>query len=108
MLIFEQKSIFFYKSSFFVCSYVKIDGKQKAIAQKCFDSCKQTLIFSQKIACPLGFFMISVPGYRQGTSKDFTYLVFGFHQSTPERVRLRSKIFPSQGTMTVHMNERTV
>ena len=49
-----------------------------------------------------------VQSYRQATSKEFTYLLFDFHQSTPERVRLRSKIFPSQGTMTVHMNERTV
>ena len=49
-----------------------------------------------------------VQSYREATSKEFTYLLFDFHQSTPERVRLRSKIFPSQGTMTVHMNESRV
>ena len=49
-----------------------------------------------------------VQSYRKATSKESTYLLFDFHQSTPERVRLKSKIFPSQGTMTVHMNERTV
>merc|ERR1712016_324229 len=49
-----------------------------------------------------------VRSYKEATSKEFTYLLLDFHQSTPERVRLRSKIFPSQGTMAVHMNERTV
>ena len=49
-----------------------------------------------------------VQSYKEATSKEFTYLLFDFHQSTPERVRLRSKIFPSQGTMTVHMNESRV
>ena len=48
-----------------------------------------------------------VRSYREATSQEFTYLLFDFHQSTPEKVRLRSKIFPSQGTMTVHMNEST-
>ena len=46
--------------------------------------------------------------YREATSKEFTYLLFDFHQSTKEKIRLRSKIFPSQGTMTVHMNQNTM
>ncbi len=46
-----------------------------------------------------------VQSYREATKDEFTYLLFDFHQSTPEKVRLRSKIFPSQGTMTVHMNQ---
>ena len=49
-----------------------------------------------------------VQSYKEATYKEFTYLLFDFHQSTPERVRVRSKIFPSQGTLTVHMNESTV
>ena len=48
-----------------------------------------------------------VQSYREGTSKEFTYLLFDFRQSTPERALLRSKIFPSQGNMKVHMNEST-
>ena len=44
---------------------------------------------------------------REATSSDFTYLPFDFHQKTPEKIRLRSKIFPSQGTMTVHINQNS-
>ena len=40
--------------------------------------------------------------------KEFTYLLYDSYQSTPEKIRLISKIIPSQGIMTVHMNERTV
>ena len=47
----------------------------------------------------------NVQRYGDATSDEFTYLLFDFHQSTPEKVRLRSKIFPSQGIMTVHMNQ---
>ena len=46
-----------------------------------------------------------VRSYREATSSEFTYLLFDFHQTTPEKIRLRSKIFPSQGTMTVHVNK---
>ena len=46
-----------------------------------------------------------VQSYREATKDEFTYLLFDFHQSTPEKARLRSKIFPSQGIMTVHMNQ---
>ena len=46
--------------------------------------------------------------YKEATPSELTYLFFDFHHNTPERVRLRSKIFPSQGNMTVHMNESTV
>ena len=46
-----------------------------------------------------------VQSYKNATSHEFTYLLFDFHQSTPEKIRLRSKIFPSQGTMTVHLNQ---
>ena len=49
-----------------------------------------------------------VQGYREATSKAFTYILFDFHHSTPERVRLRSKIFPSQGTVTVNIIISTV
>ena len=46
-----------------------------------------------------------VQSYKNATGDEFTYLLFDFHQSTPEKIRLRSKIFPSQGTMTVHLNQ---
>ena len=46
-----------------------------------------------------------VQSYKEATLGKFTYLLFDFHQSTPEKIRLRSKIFPSQGTMTVHLNQ---
>ena len=46
-----------------------------------------------------------VQSYKNATGDEFTYLLFDFHQSTPEKIRLRSKIFPSQGTMTVHLNK---
>ena len=49
-----------------------------------------------------------VQSYKKATFKEFTYLLFDFHQSTPEEIRLRSKIFPSQGTTTVHMNQNIV
>ena len=46
-----------------------------------------------------------VQSYKNATLDKFSYLLFDFHQSTPEKIRLRSKIFPSQGTMTVHINQ---
>ena len=46
-----------------------------------------------------------VQSYKNATGDEFTYLLFDFHQTTPEKIRLRSKIFPSQGTMTVHLNQ---
>merc|ERR1712074_382480 len=49
-----------------------------------------------------------VQSYGEATSKEFAYLLFDFHQSTSEKIRLRSKIFPSQGTMIVRMNQNTV
>lgn len=46
-----------------------------------------------------------VQSYKNATLDEFSYLLFDFHQSTSEKIRLRSKIFPSQGTMTVHINQ---
>ena len=46
-----------------------------------------------------------VQSYKNATLDQFSYLLFDFHQNTPEKIRLRSKIFPSQGTMTVHINQ---
>ena len=46
-----------------------------------------------------------VQSYKNATLDEFSYLLFDFHQNTPEKIRLRSKIFPSQGTMTVHINQ---
>ena len=48
-----------------------------------------------------------VQSYKNATLDEFSYLLFDFHQSTSEKIRLRSKIFPSQGTMTVHINQVT-
>ena len=48
-----------------------------------------------------------VQSYKNATLDEFSYLLFDFHQSTSEKIRLRSKIFPSQGTMTVHINQAT-
>ena len=48
-----------------------------------------------------------VQSYKNATLDEFSYLLFDFHQSTSEKVSLRSKIFPSQGTMTVHINQAT-
>ena len=48
-----------------------------------------------------------VQSYKNATLDKFSYLLFDFHQSTSEKIRLRSKIFPSQGTMTVHINQAT-
>ena len=45
-----------------------------------------------------------VQSYKNATKEEFSYLLFDFHQSTPDKIRLRSKIFPSQGTMTVHLD----
>lgn len=39
---------------------------------------------------------------REAASSDDTYSFLDLHQSTPEKIRLRYKIFPSQETMTVH------
>ena len=46
-----------------------------------------------------------VKSYKEATNEGFSYLLFDFHPSTPEQIRIRSKIFPSQGTMTVHINQ---
>ena len=46
-----------------------------------------------------------VKSYKEATIEGFSYLLFDFHPSTPEKIRMRSKIFPSQGTMTVHINQ---
>ena len=46
-----------------------------------------------------------VKSYKEATSEAYTYLLFDFHQKTPEKIRLRSKKFPSQGIMTVHVNQ---
>ena len=48
-----------------------------------------------------------VRSYKEATQHQFTYLLFDFHQKTPEKIRLRSKIFPSEGTMTVHINQNS-
>ena len=48
-----------------------------------------------------------VRSYKEATQNQYTYLLFDFHQKTPEKIRLRSKIFPSEGTMTVHINENS-
>ncbi len=47
-----------------------------------------------------------VKSYKEATRNPYSYLFFDFHQSTPEAIRVRSKIFPSEGIMTVHMNEK--
>ena len=47
-----------------------------------------------------------VKSYKEATREPYSYLFFDFRQSTPEDIRIRSKIFPSQGIMTVHMNEK--
>ena len=46
-----------------------------------------------------------VQSYENATGDEFTYLLLDFHPSTPEKIRLRSKIFPSQGTKTLHLNQ---
>ena len=46
-----------------------------------------------------------IQSYKSATVDEFTYVLFDFHQRTPEKVRIRSEIFPSQGTMTVHLNQ---
>ena len=46
-----------------------------------------------------------VRSFREATNGEFTYLLFDFHQKTPEKIRLRSKIFPSEGVMTVYINQ---
>ena len=46
-----------------------------------------------------------VKSYKEATIDAYSYLLFDFHQSTPEEIRIRSKIFPSEGIMRVHMNE---
>ena len=46
-----------------------------------------------------------VQSYKNATKEEFSYILFDFHQSTPDKIRLRSKIFPSQGTMTVHLDQ---
>ena len=46
-----------------------------------------------------------VKSYKEATNEGFSYLLFDFHPSTPEKIRIRSKIFPSQGTITVHTNQ---
>ena len=46
-----------------------------------------------------------VQSYKNATLDEFSYLLFDFHQSTSEKIRLRSKIFLSQGKMTVHINQ---
>ena len=48
-----------------------------------------------------------VRSYKEATQHQFTYLLFDFHQKTPEKIRLRSKIFPSEGTMTAHINQHS-
>ena len=45
-----------------------------------------------------------IQSYNSTTVDESTYILFNFHQSTPEKVRIRSKIFPSEGTMTVHLS----
>lgn len=45
---------------------------------------------------------------REATFSEFTYLLFEFHHITPEKVRLRTKIFPSLGAMAVQINHSTV
>ena len=47
-----------------------------------------------------------VQSYKEATKNAYSYLMFDFHQSTPEEIRIRSKIFPSEGIMRVHMNEK--
>ena len=47
-----------------------------------------------------------VKSYKEATKDAYSYMLFDFRQSTPEQIRIRSKIFPSEGIMTVHMNEK--
>ena len=47
-----------------------------------------------------------VKSYKEATIDAYSYLLFDFHQSTPEEIRIRSKIFTSEGIMRVHMNEK--
>ena len=47
-----------------------------------------------------------IRSFKEATSEGFSYLLFDFHPTTVEKVRIRSKIFPSQGTMVVHVNQK--
>ena len=47
-----------------------------------------------------------VKSYKEATKDAYSYILFDFRQSTPEEIRIRSKIFPSEGIMQVHMNEK--
>ena len=47
-----------------------------------------------------------VKSYKEATRDPYSYLFFDFRQSTPEDIRIRSKLFPSEGIMTVHINEK--
>ena len=47
-----------------------------------------------------------IRSYKEATSEEFSYLLFDFHPTTPEKIRIRSKIFPSQGTIVVHVNQK--
>ena len=47
-----------------------------------------------------------VKSYKDATKNPYSYLLFDFHQSTPDKIRLRSNIFKSEGIMTVYVNNQ--
>ena len=46
-----------------------------------------------------------VQSYKEATRDPFSHLMFDFFQTTPEKIRLRTKFLPSEGIMTVHLNQ---
>ena len=47
-----------------------------------------------------------VKSYKEATKEPYSYLLFDFKQSTPEEIRIRSKVFQSEGIMTVYMDDK--
>ena len=43
-----------------------------------------------------------VKSYREATIPAFSYLLMDFHPTTSENIRFRSKMFPREGSITVH------
>jgi hypothetical protein len=40
-----------------------------------------------------------VEAFKEATSKPYSYMLFDFHQSTPEEIRVRSRVLPHDGPM---------
>ena len=81
----------------FICHYLFL-FKSPRNSSKAIHLAKQVSPYDNKFI---------VRSYKEATQHQFTYLLFDFHQKTPEKIRLRSKIFPSEGTMTVHINQNS-